>query len=316
MRRPLYVAVLVFLSLALMAQSFPTNTFDKGSSSAPSRAYRDDYQLGSYRIMPSNEGFASDGRLRWHWSASLMHLTSGLDLRVGGGGFFQSAVGIGTNDPTSALHVVGSVALTGTLATQNGLALGSVSTPSQTLHVGGTATISGASTLLSSLTLANAAQVLTPLGTAAVPAVAPSAETGNGLYRNAASRMGFSQGLHVTGGLHVQAGFALGAHMVTIASGAGVEILAGHRAVTLIDCNASGGCELQLSTFDVAPGAMTRIINVSTSAQPVTITSVAGSQHVFSLFTMAVNHSIGFMYVTNRSGQSIWVEQWRNGRAQ
>src|SRR3990167_10258527 len=196
MRRLGSMCMVAMLFVALSAQSYPLNNFDSGSASAPSRAYRIDPQLGSYRIESGNEGFATNGTTRWHWSSSLMHLT-GLGLFVGGEGVFQSAVGIGRQSPQAALHVVGSVASTGTLALQNGLALGGVSsptstlhvggtlavtgvsafqnglaiggvsTPTSTLHVGGTAMISGTSNFLATVTLQNAAALLVPDGTAA-----------------------------------------------------------------------------------------------------------------------------------------------------
>src|SRR3990167_5020740 len=152
MRRLGSMCMVAMLFVALSAQSYPLNNFDSGSASAPSRAYRIDPQLGSYRIESGNEGFATNGTTRWHWSSSLMHLT-GINLFVGGEGVFQGAVGIGRQSPQAALHVVGSIASTGTLALQNGLALGSVSSPTSTLHVGGTLAVTGVSAFQNGLAI-------------------------------------------------------------------------------------------------------------------------------------------------------------------
>ena len=68
MRRLGSMCMVAMLFVALSAQSYPLNNFDSGSASAPSRAYRIDPQLGSYRIESGNEGFSTNGTTRWHWS--------------------------------------------------------------------------------------------------------------------------------------------------------------------------------------------------------------------------------------------------------
>lgn len=330
----LLALVIVLAARSLLdAQSFPLNAFDSGSTSTPSRAYRVDPQLGSYRIMSSNEGFASDGRLRWHWSGTLMHLT-GINFRVGGGGSFQSAVGIGMDNPTSMLHVAGTLAVAETV------------------------------TLGQSVTL-QAGQILLPAGSATRPGIAGSAAgagddgisisnnqvffvtggstqwvfasanltpdlTNTGNFGSATARplqifagvngIDSTGPVHVAAAFHAQTSFALGTHMVTVANDANAgtanaEVLSGLRSLYLIDCNDPQGCALQLGTSSIVPGATTRIFNISTNSNVATIATVANVQHVFSLFTMATNHSIAFMFVGNRSGASAWVETNRNGRA-
>ena len=107
-RRAGHLVVLLLLLVALSAQSFPLNNFDSGTQGAPSRAYRVDPQLGSYRIQQGNEGFTADGVLRWHYSTSLLHLTSGVDLFVGGTGVFVGVeVTVGVELGVGVLVLVG-----------------------------------------------------------------------------------------------------------------------------------------------------------------------------------------------------------------
>lgn len=316
MRRLGSMCMVAMLFVALSAQSYPLNNFDSGSASAPSRAYRIDPLLGSYRIESGNEGFATNGTTRWHWSSSLMHLT-GINLFVGGEGVFQSAVGIGRQSPQAALHVVGSIASTGTLALQNGLALGSVSTPTSTLHVGGTATISGASNFLANVTLQNAAVLLVPNGTAAAPSLAPASETGNGLFRRAASQLSVTQSFHVAGTLHVESAFALGAHVVAVGDNGvadveNAEVLTGNRSLYLVDCLDANGCTLHLAVANYTPGTITQIVSISANGTllvPATVTNVS---HAASAFSMGVNDSISFRFVRNRSGASYFIESSRS----
>ena len=319
MRRLRFGAGLALALIVFTAQAYPLNNFDDGLASAPSRAYRTDPRLGSYRKQAETEAFVSDGQERWHWSATLMHLLGNMTLRVGGSTIVQGALGVGTDNPTTAVHVTGTIS-TNILAVQTGIAIGSVSTPARALHVGGTLSVSGASTFLSSLTLANAAALLTPDGTSAAPFIAPASETGNGLYRQAASFLGVSQNLHVLGALHVQAGFVQGVHVVTVAAegtvAANIEILTGDRAVYLIDCNDGNGCTMQLGTTapatTVATGAMTEIINSTPSATTLTVQDVTNVQHTAAAFTMGTGDVITFRLVTNRNNVRIWVERGRS----
>ena len=311
MRRAGHLAVLLLLLVALSAQSFPLNNFDSGTQATPSRAYRVDPQLGSYRIQQGNEGFTADGVLRWHYSTSLLHLTSGVDFYAGGTGVFQGAVGIGRNSPAVALHVVGSTAITGALDLSGPLGINVTAT--STLHVVGTLAVTGATSLYSSLTLGNASQVLTPDGTAAAPSLAPASETGNGLYRQAASFAGVSQNLHVAGHLHVQTSLNLGAHVVTVAlngvAAENVEILQGQRSLYLIDCNDTDGCTLHLGTTGITPGSMTTIVNIGVNGLRLFDVATTNIMHINgALFLMTTNHTISFTYVRNRSGAAFWTE--------
>lgn len=125
---------------------------------------------------------------------------------------------------------------------------------------------------------------------------------------------------HATGWVHVQSGFSLSTHVVTVANDtsaltANAEVLAGGgRGAYFIDCNDPQGCVIQLGTA-VTPGTVAQIFNVSSNANVLSVGNVTGVQHVQSLFTMSTNHVIAFMYTTNRSGASIWIETGRNGRA-
>lgn len=206
------------------AQAFPLNIFDRGSSSAPSRAYRDAPQTGSYLIAPSNEGFATDGRLRWHYSASLFHIL--LNLRVGGDGAFQGALGIGTDTPTSALHVIGSIATTGTLAMQGGLAVGGVSTPTSSLHVVGSSAITGAAAFQNPVAIGGITT-----GTSTLHVVGSAAITGSVAFQNPVALGGVATGtstLHVVGSSTLGGNATLGlsaANTVTLNAAVNTDLL-------------------------------------------------------------------------------------------
>ena len=121
---------------------------------------------------------------------------------------------------------------------------------------------------------------------------------------------------HIGGALHVTTSLALGAHVVTIASNgvlvsANTEILAGTRSLYLVDCNDIDGCVIQLGTTGIEPGALTRVVNISTNINTLSWADIAGAQHAAGSFTMGTNDTVSAQFVRNRSGAAIWIETGR-----
>ena len=148
------------------------------------------------------------------------------------------------------------------------------------------------------------------------PTLGFQGEPTNGLYSQATSVLGVSQGFHVIGGFHAQTSVAIGTHVVavannTVGASANVELLAGTRSLYLVDCNDPDGCTIQLGTANVVPGAQTDIVNISSNANTLSMADVAADQHVTASFTMNTNDTISLRFITNRSGASIWVERYR-----
>ena len=56
--------------------------FTDGTAAAPSRAYIDDTNVGSYRIGADNEGFSAGGTLRWDYNTARINLSSGYTLQL------------------------------------------------------------------------------------------------------------------------------------------------------------------------------------------------------------------------------------------
>lgn len=124
---------------------------------------------------------------------------------------------------------------------------------------------------------------------------------------------------HITGFLHVQGGFTVGAHVVVIRSngvgGSGnVEILSGLHPLYLVECLDGDGCTVQLAETSVTVGTFLRIVNISTSgsANHNLTLSDAAPLHLAGALTLAANGTVTLMYVVNRSGDGNWFELSRS----
>ena len=80
--------------------------FTDGTAAAPSRAYIDDTNLGSYRIGADNEGFSAGGVLRWDYNTTRINTTIPVLLPDGTAAApaltFASATGVGLFRTTTA----------------------------------------------------------------------------------------------------------------------------------------------------------------------------------------------------------------------
>lgn len=122
--------------------------------------------------------------------------------------------------------------------------------------------------------------------------------------------------LHVTGRLHVETSFALGAHVVTVGnngvSGTGnAESLSGLRALYFVDCQDGDGCPITLGTSGLVAGAIVRVVSLGLATHAVSFAD-SGSQHLAGAFTMGPTDTISFVFVRNRSGDVYWAETGRS----
>ena len=124
---------------------------------------------------------------------------------------------------------------------------------------------------------------------------------------------------HVTGFLHAQGGFTVGAHVVVIRSNgvggsANSEILSGLHPLYLAECLDGDGCTIQLAETSVAVGTFLRIVNISTSgsANHNLTLSDAAPLHLAGALTLAANGTVTLMYVINRSGDGNFYELSRS----
>ena len=260
-----------------------------GSASQPSYTYSSSPRLGRYRIEVDREGFVADGVLIWHYAAGRLHLMSGVDLRVGGNAYTQGSLGVGTDNPTSRLHVVGSMAVTGATAFSGAVTI-----------VNGTitgATITSGGNLLASPD--NALDI---------------GQSGATRYRD----VFVARNLHVAGYSHLGGIVTYGVHSVTIASNGdgngNAEILPGHAAAVLrVECLDAQGCMARFAEDGVAPGTLIRLVNVGAQSVFVLDHATAGTrQHVAGTFTAAKNQTMQLIFLPDTSGITSWYELSRS----
>jgi hypothetical protein len=250
-----------------------------GTRQQPAYNFATSPRLGLFRIEKDNLGFVADGQIIYHYTASRLHILSGVELRVGGPLYVQSALGVGTDTPTAALHVIGGIAATGTLNV-NGLALSTVSSnllaaPDNTYDLG---------------------------------------QSGTTRFRDAF----LARNLHVTGYSHLGGIVTFGVHSVTIAdNGTGngnAEIMPGHVAATLrVECLDTQGCMLRFAEDGVSSGAIIRFVNVGATSLFVLDHATAGTrQHVATTFTAAKNQTMQLIFLPDTSGIPSWYELSRS----
>lgn len=292
------------LALPLMATAQGYLFAPDGTATRPGRSYTLDTRLGSYRIGRDNEGFVADGQVRWHYGAAapslavVFHVLSGVESRFGGPLYVQSALGVGTDTPGAALHVVGAMQATA-LTLQTQLVI-------QALHVQGA--ISAVSATLQNQLTTNG--VIFGTDNAFNLGTSVSAGRPRDLF--------VARDAHVAGYLHVQGAFTTGAHVVTVASDgvggqANAETLSGLRSLYLLECLDGDGCTVTLGS-SATVGTVIRLINVSTSgsANHNLTLSDAAPLHLAGALTLSADDAVTFVYVVNRSGAGNWVELSRS----
>lgn len=305
------LGVLLLVGLPLWAVGQGYLHAPDGSATRPGRSYTLDTRLGSYRIGRDNEGFVADGQLRWHYGAGapsgavVLHVLSGMEARFGGPLYTQAALGVGTDSPTTALHVLGTGAITGALRLAS-LGL-NVDAPTSTLHVVGSLAVTGTVAFQTGLT-----------------ATSISFSTDNAFNLGTSATAGRMRDLfvarnaHVAGFLHIQAAPAWGAHVVVVASNgvggvANAETLAGLHPVYLVECLDGDGCTITVAE-NASVGTLVRIVNISTSgaaAHNLTL-SDAAPLHLAGALTLTADDAVTLLYVINRSGDGNWIELGRS----
>ena len=151
LRRVLWVGAAMLVGVALLGPfgvvaqvSGPIYAPD-GSRTQPSYNFARNPRTGMFLQEKDNLAFVADGQVIYHYTTTRLHLSNGIALRVGDNLYVQGALGVGTDNPTSVLHVIGAINATGTLGIQGAVGIGV--SPTSTLHVVGSAAVAGVGSL-------------------------------------------------------------------------------------------------------------------------------------------------------------------------
>ena len=257
-----------------------------GSRTQPSYNFATSPRLGIFRQEKDNAAFVADGQIIYHYTTNRVHLSSGIALRVGDNLYVQGALGVGTDTPTSTLHVVGSLAVTGTTSLNGALTVTSIP------------------------------------GTTLTGNLLASPDNARDIGQSDATRFRdvfIARNLHVAGYSHLGGIVTYGVHSVTIASNGdgngNAEILPGHAAAVLrVECLDAQGCMARFAEDGVAPGTLIRLVNVGAQSVFVLDHATAGTrQHVAGTFTAAKNQTMQLIFLPDTSGVTSWYELSRSG---